>query len=101
MGKNLSFWSFGKSERERASDSADSASCGVMTWRASWKYPSSKEEEGRGESEVVVGRGVVVVAVVVVAAARGERRVERERVGGRRWNRRERVSAASEEQRLG
>lgn len=68
-----------------------------MEWSVSWKKPSREEAERREvgfslEREMRGGERVVVVLV-----GDGERRVGRERVGGRRWRRRERTSEGSDE----
>lgn len=49
------------------------------------------EEGGDVEERVRVGRGVGLTE-----SGEGRRRVGRERLGGRRWRRRERASAAAE-----
>ncbi|KAL2456268.1 Uncharacterized protein Fot_56973 [Forsythia ovata] len=73
-----------------------------MRWWMSWKKPCSWEAERREEwrvglvSEREITGGVMVVEV---EESGEERRVgrERERVGGRRWRRRESASAVASE----
>lgn len=67
-----------------------------MEWLVSWKKPSWEEAERReegfwAEREMRGGERVVVVV------GGGERREGRERVGGRRWRRRDRTSEGSDE----
>lgn len=88
-------------KRERESDSAERASWAEMEWLVRWKNPNWAEAERRsvrrvgfwGEREM---RGGEVIVVMVVGG--GERRVGRERVGGRRWSRRDKTSAEAAEE---
>lgn len=70
-----------------------------MEWLVSWKKPSS-ETEGRAvdREELRSGKGITEGEVVVVASEERRRsnRGVLERVGGRRWRRRERRSVAAE-----
>lgn len=70
---------------ETDSDSADSASWGEIGWVSSWKNPSSKAEESVARERFErVGTDLVVGGAVAVVKARGDKRMGRERLGGRR-----------------